>query len=65
MAKGTKRGRIEAFVISEDDPKPIRLYSAILRGEKNIKEYQLLCANCNWIKRFEKKEHNGVTKNGR
>jgi hypothetical protein len=22
--------------------------------------YQLLCANCNWIKRFERKEHNLV-----
>lgn len=23
--------------------------------EKGIENYQLLCANCNWIKRYEKK----------
>lgn len=33
------------------------LYAAILRGDKNPKDFQLLCANCNWIKRFERKEH--------
>ena len=27
----------------------------ILNG--NIEKYQLLCANCNWIKRFENNEH--------
>lgn len=32
------------------------LYRAILRGEKDIKLYQLLCANCNWIKRHENGE---------
>ena len=25
---------------------------------KNPSKYQLLCANCNWIKRFENHEHN-------
>ena len=24
---------------------------------KNPKNYQLLCANCNWIKKYENKEH--------
>jgi len=30
----------------------------------NLKEnkYQLLCANCNWIKRYEKNEHNKLRK---
>jgi len=27
---------------------------SILNGED---KYQLLCANCNWIKRYERKEH--------
>lgn len=26
--------------------------------ENGSKDYQLLCANCNWIKRYDKKEHN-------
>lgn len=32
--------------------------------EGNTSEFQLLCANCNWIKRYEKEEHgnNGVKK---
>lgn len=34
------------------------LYSAILRGERDVREFQLLCANCNWIKRYENNEHN-------
>ena len=29
----------------------------VLRGE--TEGYQLLCANCNWIKFYEKKEYNG------
>lgn len=32
------------------------LYAAILRGDKDQSEFQLLCANCNWIKRFENEE---------
>jgi hypothetical protein len=32
-------------------------YRKIIKDDKTGK-YQLLCANCNWIKRFEKKEHN-------
>lgn len=31
----------------------ILVLESIKRGEK---KYQLLCANCNWIKRYEKKE---------
>ena len=42
----------------------LNLCSAILRGERKLSEFQLLCANCNWIKRFELNEHNGVTKHG-
>ena len=34
-----------------------RYYKHILRGIlADSKEYQLLCANCNWIKRYEKRE---------
>ena len=33
------------------------LYISILNREVPRKDYQLLCANCNWIKRFENKEH--------
>jgi len=35
-----------------------RLYAAILRGERDPSLFQLLCANCNWIKRHEQNEHN-------
>jgi hypothetical protein len=33
-----------------------RLYDALLKGERDTEEYQLLCANCNWIKRVEEDE---------
>jgi len=29
----------------------------VCKGE--LKNYQLLCANCNWIKRYENNEHRG------
>ena len=32
------------------------IYSKVLSGEHDH-EYQLLCANCNWIKRYENNEH--------
>ena len=32
------------------------LYRLIVFGKENPKKYQLLCANCNWIKRYENKE---------
>lgn len=32
----------------------IRIYEQLKDGSK---EYQVLCANCNWIKRMENKEH--------
>jgi hypothetical protein len=32
------------------------LYGAIVRGEEPLEKYQLLCANCNWIKRWENNE---------
>ena len=36
---------------------PKKYYSDILKSIKNNEEkYQLLCANCNWIKRFENNE---------
>lgn len=28
------------------------LYYAILLGKEPLKDYQCLCANCNWIKRY-------------
>lgn len=34
----------------------IPLYRAILRGDKDISRYQLLCANCNTIKWWEERE---------
>lgn len=37
------------------------LRDALRRGEK-VTEYQLLCANCNWIKRFENNENGGYSK---
>jgi hypothetical protein len=33
-----------------------RLYAAIVAGRYNQDEFQLLCANCNWIKRVENNE---------
>lgn len=33
---------------------PLAIYRKIIKGATN---YQLLCANCNWIKRYEEKEH--------
>jgi RNase P subunit RPR2 len=33
------------------------LYRDVL-ADVNRERYQLLCANCNWIKRFERREHN-------
>ena len=36
---------------------PKKYYSDILKSIKNNEnKYQLLCANCNWIKRFENNE---------
>lgn len=34
----------------------MRLYEEVLNDTSN--KYQLLCANCNWIKRAENKEYN-------
>ncbi len=36
---------------------PHGIYRRILSMEHPEDEYQLLCANCNWIKRFENGEH--------
>jgi len=33
------------------------IINSILNKEK---KFQLLCANCNWIKRFENKEHRKI-----
>lgn len=38
------------------------LYRAILRGEKDMSKYQLLCANCNVIKKFQNGEVAGYRK---
>jgi len=32
-------------------------YYKMLKQERNSGKYQLLCANCNWIKKFENKEY--------
>ncbi len=37
----------------------VGLYRAILRGDYPLSDFQLLCANCNWIKRVENEEHGG------
>jgi hypothetical protein len=34
-----------------------KLYAAIVAGRVPRSDVQLLCANCNWIKRFESGEH--------
>jgi hypothetical protein len=34
-------------------------YKLVLQTKKEKNKYQLLCANCNWIKRFEDKEVKG------
>lgn len=39
--------------------KSIYLYLDILENPKSKEIYQLLCANCNWIKRAENKEDRG------
>jgi len=33
-------------------------YKRLALGQDDINKYQLLCANCNWIKRHENKEIN-------
>lgn len=37
---------------------PLKMYRRILRT-MDTAGYQLLCANCNWVKRFERGEHGG------
>lgn len=34
-------------------------YALFVDIKKNTHKYQLLCANCNWIKRYEKGEDRG------
>ena len=36
-----------------------RIYAEIIDG-KHKDKYQILCANCNWIKRYELEEHSRV-----
>jgi len=33
------------------------LYKRILSGEYPIEDFQLLCANCNWLKKLDNEEH--------
>lgn len=33
-----------------------KINRAIVRGQIDISRYQVLCANCNWIKRYENNE---------
>jgi hypothetical protein len=37
----------------------IKYYKSIIENELRNNKYQLLCANCNWIKRFENNEFGG------
>ena len=42
----------------KQESKIMKQYYAYFRHIKeNIQNYQILCANCNWIKRYENKEH--------
>lgn len=47
--------------ITEDEPRLVGalLYEDILDNPKSREKYQLLCANCNWIKRSENNENRG------
>lgn len=38
------------------------LYFQIATGKKPLTDFQLLCANCNWIKRHELNEHTAAHK---
>lgn len=42
-----------------------KIYLRIINGDNSVRrEYQILCANCNWIKRYENKENrNGILHN--
>lgn len=42
-----------------------RRYRNTLKGLSGVSGYQLLCANCNFIKRIENKECRGPGKRGR
>jgi len=35
-------------------------YSKVLKDRTLLEKFQLLCANCNWIKRAENKEHKAL-----
>ena len=37
-------------------------YHILAKSEESILKYQILCANCNWIKRVEQNENKGRTK---
>lgn len=39
------------------------LITDVLKDPNRMNKYQLLCANCNWIKRYKMKEHGGHPKN--
>lgn len=48
--KGTRVERVKAGEMGE------KLYARLLSGPASLDGYQLLCANCNWIKRHENGE---------
>ena len=37
----------------------LKLYRAIVKGQVALSDYQVLCANCNWIKRSKNGEVRG------
>lgn len=49
-------------VCHQDEPRlvGIALYLDILESADSKERYQLLCANCNWIKRSENNENRGA-----
>ena len=52
-------GKKERTGLTSYDKYVKNIYLLALSSPKELNEkYQILCANCNWIKRFENREHN-------
>ena len=50
---------ISGIRLSRNDPRQRhvdQMYRDIVKGKLTKKDLQILCANCNWIKRFENEE---------
>lgn len=46
-----------AWSEDKNQPKGLNLYRALIAGKVRLEDYQLLCANHNWIKRIERNEN--------